>query len=106
MTSEDEQVIAKVTQGNIGVLLTLLSLSVGAVFGYSSLTAKVGNLAEVVTELRSDLKSMQGNRYTSMDAVRDLGRIQEVMARLEQRTTEIEKCETYRRCSELADKTR
>jgi hypothetical protein len=104
MTQEQEEILATVKKTDLGVLLTLLSLCIGAVYGYSSLTQKVSGLAEVVQELRTDLKTMQGNRYTSTDAVRDLSRIQDGMSRMESRITEIEKCETYKRCSSLGGK--
>lgn len=87
--------ISKLSKNQLGVVATVLSALITAVYGYGSITSQLTqateSLGKSLEEVRQDLKTLQETRFMTNEAIRQIGELKLMMGKLEGRITYIER---------------
>lgn len=83
--------MSKISKGQLGVVATLLTSLVTAVYGYGSLTNQLSQTMEVVQEMREDLRTLQETKFMTNEAIRQISEVKLMIGKLEGRITYIER---------------
>lgn len=85
----------------LGVIAALVIQTAAALWSFSAMTVKVEYVQKALTEIKSDMISQMGDRYTNKDAMKDiaavLDRINTNASRLDRNEARISSLEN--RCS-------
>lgn len=83
--------VEKISKGQIGIIVTLLSSLATTIYGYGSVTTQLDQTVSLVRELREDVRGLQETKFITNEAIRQIAELKLMIGKLEGRITYIER---------------